>query len=340
MGEKSNRLIHEKSPYLLQHAFNSVDWYPWGEEAMQKAKAENKPIFLSIGYSTCHWCHVMAHESFEDKEIAVLLNQWFVSIKVDREERPDLDQMYMAATQMYSGSGGWPMSVFLFPDGRPFFAGTYFPPESRYGKPGFDDILLAIHRAWEDKNEDLQKSANQIISAIESSDQVGSSTVIEKNIFDKTYLNIAKEFDSQYGGFGSEPKFPRPVVFNFLLRYWHGQGNQKALDMVLETLESMAQGGMYDQLGGGFHRYSVDGQWRVPHFEKMLYDQAQLVNSYLDAYQITGEETYAQVAREIIRYILRDMTDPGGGFYSAEDADSADPYDSKKHSEGAFFLWT
>jgi hypothetical protein len=340
MGEKTNRLALEKSPYLLQHAFNPVDWYPWGEEAFVKAKAEDKPIFLSIGYSTCHWCHVMAHESFENSEIAVLLNQWFVSIKVDREERPDIDSMYMAATQAISGSGGWPMSVFLFPDGRPFYAGTYFPPESRYGRSGFPQILSNIHEAWKNRRNELDSAAGQFIKAIEASAGKTDDGVIGPDVFESCFSAITGEYDGKYGGFGQKPKFPRPVVLNFLLRYWYRTKNEHALTMVLQTLEKMAGGGMHDQLGGGFHRYSVDEFWLVPHFEKMLYDQSQLLNSYLDAYQITQNQLYADVARAIVGYVLRDLRDPDGAFYSAEDADSDDPYEKGRHGEGAFYLWT
>ena len=337
--DKTNRLIHEQSPYLLQHAHNPVDWYPWGEEAFALAKKEDKPIFLSIGYSTCHWCHVMAHESFENPDIAAILNKWFVCIKVDREERPDIDQMYMAATQAMNGSGGWPMSVFLFPDGRPFWAATYIPPKGMYGQPGFPDILDAVHTAWTTRRDELADSAAGLIDALEG-DHSKPAAAVKDKVVEQAYSSLATSFDSRYGGFGSAPKFPRPVVFSFLFRYWYETGDDQARDMALATLKSMARGGMYDQLGGGFHRYSVDGQWRVPHFEKMLYDQSQLVDSYLDAYQITGDEQYADVARHVLNYVLRDMRDPAGGFYSAEDADSDDPYTLGEHGEGAYYLWT
>ncbi len=337
--DKANRLIHEQSPYLLQHAYNPVDWYPWGEEALAKANAEDKPIFLSIGYSTCHWCHVMAHESFENPEIAAILNKWFIAVKVDREERPDIDQMYMAATQALNGSGGWPMSVFLFPDGRPFWAATYIPPESMYGRPGFPEILEAVHTAWTSRRDELAGSAAKLINALEGGHRRPAGAVQDK-VAERAYSSLAGSFDSRYGGFGGAPKFPRPVIFNFLFGYWQQTGNDQARDMALATLKSMARGGMYDQLGGGFHRYSVDGQWRVPHFEKMLYDQGQLVDSYLDAYQISGDEQYAAVARQVLTYVLRDMRDPAGGFYSAEDADSDDPYTAGEHGEGAYYLWT
>ncbi|NOQ46297.1 MAG: DUF255 domain-containing protein [Desulfobulbaceae bacterium] len=339
MGEKPNSLINEKSPYLLQHAFNPVAWHPWSKDALALAGKEDKPIFLSIGYSTCHWCHVMAHESFEDPEIAALLNKWFICIKVDREERPDIDQMYMAATQAMTGSGGWPMSVFLFPDGRPFYAATYIPPKTQYGRPGFPDVLEAVHKAWTDRREDLSGTAGKLLEALQDSNG-NAATRINSDIQKRAFQLLAETYDDKYGGFGDAPKFPRPVVFNFLLRYWHDEKEQKALDMTLSTLRAMAGGGMYDQLGGGFHRYSVDAQWRVPHFEKMLYDQSQLVNSYLDAFQITEDAQYAGIAEEIFDYVLRDMHDQEGGFYSAEDADSDDPYEKGKHGEGAFFLWT
>ena len=337
--DKANRLIHEQSPYLLQHAYNPVDWYPWGEEAFARAKKEDKPIFLSIGYSTCHWCHVMAHESFENPEIAAILNKWFVCIKVDREERPDIDQMYMAATQALNGSGGWPMSVFLFPDGRPFWAATYIPPRGQYGRPGFPEILDAVHTAWTTRRDELEDSAAGLISALQGAHRRPASAV-QDNAAQRAYSSLRTSFDDQYCGFGSAPKFPRPVIFSFLFGYWQETGEEKARDMALATLQAMARGGMYDQLGGGFHRYSVDGQWRVPHFEKMLYDQAQLADAYLDAYQITGDAQYAEVARQILNYVLRDMRDPAGGFYSAEDADSDDPYTAGEHGEGAFYLWT
>ncbi|MGB3212967.1 MAG: thioredoxin domain-containing protein [Desulforhopalus sp.] len=338
-GEKANRLIKENSPYLLQHAFNPVDWYPWGEEAFTKAKNEDKPIFLSIGYSTCHWCHVMAHESFENPEIAAILNKWFVSIKVDREERPDIDQMYMAATQAMTGSGGWPMSVFLLPDASPFYAGTYFPPTSVSKRPGFTDLLTTIHRVWLEKRDELQDSANRMIAALETSN-VLSPAVIKPDVQVRGFSMLEQSYDPQQGGFGQAPKFPRPAVLSFLFSYFQATGEDKARDMALHTLRKMAAGGMFDQLGGGFHRYSVDENWFVPHFEKMLYDQAQLVDSYLDAFQITGDIIYAETAKEVLRYLLRDMHDPAGGFYSAEDADSDNPYDPGQHGEGAFFLWT
>ena len=338
-GEKPNKLIHEKSPYLLQHAFNPVDWYPWGEEAFSLAKQTDKPIFLSIGYSTCHWCHVMAHESFESNEVAALLNQHFVSIKVDREERPDIDQMYMTATQAMTGGGGWPMSVFLLPDGSPFYAGTYFPPESAYNRPGFKELLTAINRAWIEKRDDIERAAGQMVATLEKA-AGSSSELLDDKVITLGYEMLEKTYDAEEGGFGKSPKFPRPVVLSFLFDYYLTTGVVKAKQMALHTLDKMAAGGMNDQLGGGFHRYSVDNHWFVPHFEKMLYDQTQLANTYLDAYQIAGDESYSQAAHEIFAYLLRDLRDPGGGFYSAEDADSENPYAPGEHGEGAFYLWT
>jgi uncharacterized protein YyaL (SSP411 family) len=338
-GEKANRLINEQSPYLLQHAFNPVTWYPWGDEAFAKAKSEDKPIFLSIGYSTCHWCHVMAHESFENPEIAAILNEWFVSIKVDREERPDIDQMYMAATQAMTGSGGWPMSVFLLPDSSPFYAGTYFPPSSTSNRPGFKDLLTTIHKVWLERREDVQKSASRMVAALETSNDA-TPAVINSDVFERGFNMLEQSYDPREGGFGQAPKFPRPVVLSFLFDHYLATGEEKARDMALFTLQKMAAGGMYDQIGGGFHRYSVDADWFVPHFEKMLYDQAQLAGSYLDAFLITKNEVYAQTAREIFIYLMRDMQDPAGGFYSAEDADSENPYSPGQHGEGAFYLWT
>jgi uncharacterized protein YyaL (SSP411 family) len=339
MGDKPNRLIEQKSPYLLQHAFNPVDWLPWGEEAFAKAAAEDKPVFLSIGYSTCHWCHVMAHESFENPEVAALLNKWFISIKVDREERPDIDQMYMAATQALSGSGGWPMSVFLLPDGSPFYAGTYFPPTSSQYRPGFSELLTALHEAWQQRRGDLEQAAQRLVAALKVENK-GTGDVLKADIIKRGFWLFAQDNDPTYGGFGQAPKFPRPAVLRFLFDYYHTTGEDKAKDMALHTLQKMASGGIYDHLGGGFHRYSVDKSWFVPHFEKMLYDQSQLANVYLDAFVITGDTRYSQIARQIFDYLLRDMHDSGGGFYSAEDADSDDPYAPGEHGEGAYYLWT
>jgi uncharacterized protein len=339
----SNRLIQEKSPYLQQHAHNPVDWYPWGEEAFEKARREDKPIFLSIGYSTCHWCHVMEHESFENEAIAELVNRWFVPIKVDREERPDIDRIYMNYVQATTGSGGWPMSVWLTPDLKPFVGGTYFPPENKYGRAGFPVILERIAQAWQNDREKILSTSAGIMEQLRV--QAGTSEVgadrVELAILDSAFNQFRRSFDSRLGGFGGAPKFPRPSVHNFLLRYWKRTGRDEARDMVVETLLAMEKGGMHDQLGGGFHRYSVDEYWFVPHFEKMLYDQAQLVISYLEGFQITQDETLARAARRTLDYVMRDMTAPGGGFYSAEDADSAgDAAHPNQKSEGAFYIWS
>ena len=335
-----NRLSGEKSPYLLQHKDNPVDWFPWGEEAFTKAKQENKPIFLSIGYSTCHWCHVMERESFENEQIASLMNKYFVNIKVDREERPDVDKVYMTAVQTMVGQGGWPLSVFLTPDLKPFYGGTYFPPKDGYGRPGFPTMLGRINDVWQKERENVIHSSEELTASLQHRHYVDSkNTDIDETILKRTYHQIAAGYDPKFAGFGSGPKFPRPVVFNFLFRYYYRTKDQEALRMSLTTLMAMANGGMYDHLGGGFHRYSVDGQWRVPHFEKMLYDQAQLVHSYLDAYQITNDEFFATVAKETLDYVLRDLTSSEGGFYSAEDADSVDPEDPEQKNEGAFYVW-
>ena len=339
-GSKPNRLVHEQSPYLLQHAFNPVDWYPWGEEAFARARAEDKPIFLSIGYSTCHWCHVMARESFADPEIAALLNQYFICIKVDREERPDVDQLYMAATQALSGGGGWPMSVFLTPELKPFYAGTYFPPDPRHGLPSFRQVLNSLHNIWVNNRAKVTDAAATLTEHLQETSVASAAVGIEAGVLERAVGLLEREFDRQHGGFGPAPKFPRPVTPNFLLQYHQRTGNEQALAMVLFTLRSMAAGGMYDHVGGGFHRYSVDKEWRVPHFEKMLYDQGQLVQNFWVAYQITGEPFYASVARDVLDYVLREMTSPEGGFFSAEDADSPDPADPAQHGEGLFYLWT
>jgi uncharacterized protein YyaL (SSP411 family) len=338
----TNRLANEQSPYLLQHAQNPVDWYAWGEEAFDKARSENKPIFLSIGYSTCHWCHVMERESFESEQIAELLNKDYVSIKVDREERPDVDRVYMTFVQATTGGGGWPMSVWLTPDLQPFYGGTYFPPENRFGHPGFASILTQIAKAWQNDREKIVESAREVVAQLQqqATAEPGRGGPVDKAVMDSGFQIFRRTFDSHMGGFGGAPKFPRPTVFNFLLRYYARTRNHEALDMVLLTLREMAKGGMNDQLGGGFHRYSVDERWFVPHFEKMLYDQAQLAISYLEAYQITKDPQYADTARRTLDYVLRDMTAPEGGFYSAEDADSViDPEDPKVKGEGAFYIW-
>src|SRR5579862_301900 len=337
----TNRLALEKSPYLLQHAHNPVDWYPWGEEAFAKAKREDKPIFLSVGYATCHWCHVMERESFESEEIARVLNDHFVSIKVDREERPDVDRMYMLFVQASTGSGGWPMSVWLTPERKPFFGGTYFPPDNRYGRPGFRAVLERLAEAWRKDRARVEESGNKVIEQLReyASLSPGKATP-GRDVLDRAFQAFRRVFDRQLGGFGRAPKFPRPSVHNFLMRYYADTKNEEALEMVLTTLREMVKGGMNDQIGGGFHRYSVDERWFVQHFEKMLYDQAQLAVSYLEAFQITRDGQYAPAARDIFTYLLRDMTDPGGGFYSAEDADSAsDPAHPHEKGEGAFYIW-
>jgi len=338
----TNRLIREKSPYLLQHAHNPVDWYPWGEEAFEKARRENKPIFLSVGYSTCHWCHVMERESFESAEVAEFLNRYFVPVKVDREERPDVDRIYMTFVQATTGGGGWPMSVWLTPDLKPFYGGTYFPREDSYGRPGFLSLLKRIAELWERDRERIVESSRRLIEQLERHLRAEEgSGVFSEGVFEAAFNQFRRSFDPRLGGFGGAPKFPRPVVHQFLLRYWARTANAEALEMVLLTLRRMAAGGMCDQLGGGFHRYSVDDRWFVPHFEKMLYDQAQLAVSYLEAFLISREKLYADVARDILEYVLRDLTSPEGAFYSAEDADSAPDASRPEHkSEGAFYLWT
>ncbi|PYK66063.1 MAG: thioredoxin domain-containing protein [Verrucomicrobia bacterium] len=349
-SEHTNRLTHEKSPYLLQHAHNPVDWYPWGEEAFAKARRENKPIFLSIGYSTCHWCHVMAHESFESEGVAAIMNREFVNIKVDREERPDVDRVYMTFVQATTGGGGWPMSVWLTPDLKPFVGGTYFPPKDRYGQPGFETVLERIATAWKENHDKIVEQGGKIVAALRESQSAGKAEgKIDAAILDAAYEQIDRSYDPKEGGFGTAPKFPRPVTLNFLTRFYardpKSDSAKQALEMTLFTLRKMAAGGMHDHIGGGFHRYSVDRYWHVPHFEKMLYDQAQLAVAYLDAFQITQDRQYEAVARDILDYVARDMTSKEGGFFSAEDADSpvVAARADRGHvetKEGAFYVWT
>lgn len=339
---KPNKLINEKSPYLIQHAYNPVEWHPWGEEAFQKARDEDKPIFLSIGYSTCYWCHVMEREVFENEHIAATMNKLFVNIKVDREERPDVDRVYMSALQAMTGSGGWPMSMFLTTELKPFYGATYVPPTSKYGLPGFEDLIQQLATGWKTRRDEVNESGEKILEHIrEASQNITSTGELNKEMLLKGAQQFKNGFDEEYGGFGESPKFPRPPGINFLLRAYYRFEDSESLQMVIRTLLQMAKGGMYDHLGGGFHRYSVDRYWRVPHFEKMLYDQAQLAVNYLEAYQITGDNYFADITRDVLAYVGRVMSDANGGFYSAEDAESViDPAEPHEKEEGAFYVWS
>jgi len=343
-NKKANRLIHEKSPYLLQHAYNPVDWYPWGEEAFNRAIKENKPVFLSVGYSSCHWCHVMAEESFEDPEVAALLNYYFVAVKVDREERPDIDAIYLKAATIISGSGGWPISLFLTPEQQPFAGGTYFPPESRWGKPGFKDVLRSVHNSWVKEQDQIGQVSETVNEYLQSRQNLSTPAAKEfdQAVWDHAYQEYVRHFDWRFGGLKDAPKFPSAHVLSFLLRSWHRRQDPQALSMVEKTLTAVAEGGIHDHLAGGFHRYSTDERWHLPHFEKMLYDQALLAKMYLETYQATGKDFYKRIACQTLDYVFAELSAPEGGFYSAVDADSLEregAFQPSGKKEGAYYLW-
>ena len=337
----NNHLVGEKSPYLQLHAHNPVDWYPWTEEAFEKARREQKPILLSIGYSTCHWCHVMERESFSDPAIAEIMNRYFVSIMVDREERPDVDRVYLTFVTLTTGGSGYPMTLFLSPDLKPFYGGTYFPKEQGRGLPAFQTVLGQLASAWENDRANVLKSANSVTDALQGyvKEQASGNEKLDKTVLDRTYARLRMQYDKVNGGFGDKPKYPQPVIFNFLTRYYARTGQRDALDMTLHSLRAIANGGIHDHLGGGFFRYATDARWQVPHFEKMLYDEAQLAVSYVEAYQITHDPLYAGIARDILQYVQSNMRSPEGAFYAAEDADSLYEHGKPENGEGAFYVW-